>query len=157
MHIEVYDIINDPLPQLYLINTIEIDDGYISDDKQIVDIFNNYLKMNKLSSEHIYALSLTYGFIPKGIIQVSVGKADKCELNEKILATGLLLTGAEQFICLHNHPGGVKDVSSLDVKLTMEYKKIGELIGIDFLRHIMITQDFCTYCDEEDDLDIPFN
>ena len=95
----VYDIVNDPLPKLYKIKDITVNQEDFEYDEDIVKIINKHLKMDKLDSEHMYALSLTYGLIPRGIIYVSKGDNESCKANLRGLAIGLLLTGAEQFIC----------------------------------------------------------
>ena len=146
MKIGVYDIINNPLPQLYKIKDIDVKIEDFKEEEKIVDILNKHLKMNKLNAEHIYALGLTYGLIPKGIIQVSVGKDCECDVNIKNLAIGLLLIGAEQYMCFHNHPGYNKKISNSDIELTNIYKKVGDLIGIDLISHIMITGDYYKEC-----------
>lgn len=157
MKIGVYDIINNPLPQLYLIKEINVNSNDFDSDENIVYMLNRHLKMDKLNSEHIYALSLTYSNNPKGIIQISVGKCDSCDADLRGLATGLLLTGAEQFMCFHNHPGGNRNISEADIKLTQRYKELENTIGIRFIRHIMITQDYYANCIDYNDNHIPFN
>lgn len=158
MKIGIYDIVNNPLPQLMTIKKVEVNQNDFQSDEDIVNIFNKQLQMDKLNSEHIYALSLTYGLIPKGIIQVSVGKCDGCEANLRGLAIGLLLTGAEQFMCLHNHPGGCKNISDADIDLTNKYIELGNIIGIHFVKHIMITQNYFTCCINKKENDyIPFS
>ena len=146
MDIGLYDIINVPLPQLYTLKKIEVNKSDFEYDETIVELLNKHLKMDKLSSEHIYALGLTYSLYPKGILQLNIGTADSCIVDMKKLATGLLLMGAEQFMCFHNHPGYNQEISNEDVKLTEEYKKVGEVIDIHFLKHIMITKNFYTEC-----------
>ena len=148
MKVGVYDVINDPLPKLYKIKDIEISKNDLEYDETIVSMLNNKLKMDKLSSEHIYALSLTYGMIPKGILQVSIGKCDSADVDVRKLAIGLLLLGTEQFMCFHNHPGGSKKPSLSDNLLTNKYKEIGDLLEIEFIRHLMITKDYYCICEE---------
>ena len=147
MKIGVYNIINDPLPKLNKIKDIEVQIKEFEYDEDIVDIMNRELKMDKLSAEYIYALSLTYNLIPKGIIFVAAGTSEECTANLKDLAIGLLLTGAEQFMCFHNHTGGVKAISYDDRMLTNSYVNLGETIGIEFMKHIMITQDYYEVCE----------
>lgn len=147
MKIGIYDIINDPLPKLYKIRDITVNQEDFEYDEDIVKIMNKYLKMDKLDSEHMYALSLTYGLIPRGIIYVSKGDNESCKANLRGLAIGLLLTGAEQFICFHNHPGGSRNVSKGDKILTEQFDELGDCIGINFLKHIMITKNY--YCECE--------
>lgn len=155
MKIGVYVVKNDPLPKLLKLKEVNITKEQLKSYEDIVEIFNNNLSMDKLSSENIYALSLTFGMNPKGIIHVASGKCDSCDADLRGLAIGLLLTGAEQFICFHNHPGGNKAITDKDIQLTKTYREIGDLIGIKFLNHIMITQNYFDYCDDKYD-EIPF-
>lgn len=146
MEIGLYNIINNPLPVLNNLNYFKVKETDFLEDDKIVQIVNKYLKMDRLASEHVYVLGLTYSLLPKGFLQVSVGKSDSCEVDLKSLATGILLMGSEQFICFHNHPGGERKISNADLKITERYREIGELLEIKFLKHIMITKDYYTYC-----------
>lgn len=146
MKIGIYDVINNPLPQLYKIKDINVNKKDFEYDEDIVGIFNKHLKMDQLDSEHMYAISLTNGLIPRGIIKLSMGSNEKCDGNIRGLAIGLLLTGAEQFMCFHNHPGGNRKISLSDKILTEKYEELGECIGINFIRHIMITQNYYSVC-----------
>ena len=149
MKVGVYNIINDPLPKLNLIKKIDVNEDDFEYDEDIVKMMNKHLKMDKLDSEYIYALSLTYSLIPRGIIQVSSGDNKGSKNNLRGLAIGLLLTGAEQFMCFHNHPGGSKKISQSDILSTEKYDELGDTIGIDFIRHIMITKNYYCNCEEE--------
>ena len=146
MKLGVYDIINNPIPQLYEIKNINVNEKDFEYDSKIVSIMNDELKMNKLSSEHIYALGLTYGLYPRGIVQVSVGKCDGCVCNIRDLAIGLLLIGAEQFMVFHNHPGFNCEITQDDINLTGRFRSLSNIIGIEFIRHIMITKDIYKTC-----------
>lgn len=146
MKLGVYDLINNPLPQLYMIKEIEVDKNEFKYDESIVGIMNKYFKMDKLTSEHIYVIGLTYSLYPKGIIQLNIGNDDSCSVDLRKLATGLLLIGAEQFICFHNHPGYERKISEADIKLTEKYKELENVIGIHFIKHLMITKDYYTEC-----------
>lgn len=148
MKLGVYNIINDPLPQLNKLKDINVTQKDFEYDEDIVNMLNKQLKIDKLDSEHIYVLALTYGLIPRGIIQVSVGKCDYCQADYRTLGIGLLLTGAEQFMCFHNHPGGDRNVSMQDRILTEKYQEVGDILGIHFIRHLMITQDYFCVCEE---------
>lgn len=148
MKIGVYNIINDPLAKLNLEREIDIEKEDLKEIDNIVEVLNKQLLFNKLSSEHIYAVGMTYGLIPKGIIHVSSGTCEGVEVDLRGLATGLLLMGAEQFMCFHNHPGGNNKVSKEDIELSDTYMRLGELIGIKYLDHIMVTQDKWYYCAE---------
>lgn len=156
MKLGVYDIINNPLPKLNKLKEFECKQEIFEYDDDIVSLMNKNLYVDKLSSEHIYAFGFTYAMKPKGIIHVALGTCDGCQPNMRDLAIGLLLIGAEQFICFHNHPGGAKEISESDILISKEYEKVGNLIGIKFSKHIMITQGFYDYCENINN-NIPFS
>lgn len=149
MKVGVYDVINDPLPKLMLIKEIDINREDLKYDKSIVELMNKHFKMDKLTSEYVYALAVTNGLNPKGIIFVSSGDCHGASVDYRKLFIGLLLLGAEQFMCFHNHPGGNKKISKDDIETTKRYYDLGNFIGIRFLKHIMITKDFFDYCKNE--------
>lgn len=140
MKVGVYDIINDPLPKLHLIKEINISKKDSEYDRDIVKMLNRELQFNKLDSEYALALSLTFGLDIRGIIQLSMGNNQRTNENIRGLGIGLLLTGAEQFMCFHNHPGGNRTVTDADRLLTRKYMELGECLGITFIRHLMITK-----------------
>lgn len=149
MEIGVYDIINDPLPMLHEIKTINVAKTNFSSDNKIVNVLNKELMMDKMDSEYVYALALSFDLTPRGIILVGIGNNQKHLENIRGLGIGLLLTGAEQFMVFHNHPGGNKNISKSDKILSKKYHELGDTIGIDFIRHIMITKNYFDICEEE--------
>lgn len=158
MKVGLYDIINNPLPELYKIKDSNFKDKSLEYDEYIVQELNKNLMLDKLISEHVYLLSLTYSNNPKGIIQLSIGKCDESIISLRDLGIGLLLTGAEQFMCFHNHPGGNREISQSDILLTDRFIEVGNLLGIEFIRHIMITQNYYCECKKSNRLnDIPFS
>ena len=146
MKVGVYDIINNPLPELHLLKEITVYKKDLEYNEDIVNMLNRELMFDKLDSEYTLALSLTYGLIPRGIIQLSMGSNTKANKNIRGLGIGLLLTGAEQFLCFHNHPGGNKNISLADKSLTIEYDDLGNSIGVEFINHIMVTKGCYKIC-----------
>ena len=148
MKLGVYDIINDPFPQLLKIKDITVDKNDFEYDETIVNIMNKHIKLDKLTSENIYVLSLTSSLYPKGILHISTGNWQHVEVDYRKLAMGLLLTGAEQFICFHNHPGYSKEITIGDRCITNKYIEISELLEIDFIKHIMVTKNYYAECEK---------
>ena len=148
MKIGVYNIVNDPFPKLNLIKKITIKKDECKYDEDIVSMMNRELLLNKLSSEHIYALVFNLSLTPIGILQLGIGNYKESIVDMKVLGCGLLLLGGEQFMCFHNHPGGVKSISESDKELTSKYKELAELLDIYFIRHIMVTKNKYVECPE---------
>jgi DNA repair protein RadC len=51
---------------------------------------------------------------------------------------GAVKRSAAAIICVHNHPSGDPTPSKEDIEVTKRLKECGELIGVDFLDHIII-------------------
>lgn len=51
---------------------------------------------------------------------------------------GAVKRSAAALICVHNHPSGDPSPSKEDIEVTKRLKECGELIGVDFLDHIII-------------------
>ena len=146
LKIGVYNIINDPFPKLNLIKTINIKKSECKCDTDMVNMMNRELLLNKLSSEHIFALVFNLSLTPLGVLQLGVGNHKESFADMKTLGCGLLLLGGEQFVCFHNHPGGVKTISQSDKELTSKYEDVADLFNIYFIRHLMVTKDNYVKC-----------
>ncbi len=155
MKLGVYEIINDPLPKLFKQKEIIVNENDFEYEGEIVNILNKHLKMDKLSSEHFYAVSLTSSLYPKGILQLNIGTYDGTIINKRDLAIGLLLTGAERFYIFHNHPGYSKKPSDEDIKITEIIEELADLIGVDFDKHIVITKNHYEEC-KSNKRELPF-
>ena len=152
----IYEIINDPLPKLFKIKNIKNDNYDFNYEDDMVKLLNNNFNMEKLSAEHFYAMSFTNSLTLKAILQLNIGDKDSVDINKRDLAIGLLLTGAERFYIFHNHPGGAKQISKEDIKITNEIRELAKIIGIDFEKHIMITKDYWCECEFKDNK-LPFS
>ena len=51
------------------------------------------------------------------------------------------LLSASSIICVHNHPSGNLEPSNEDIDLTNRLKEIGNLLGINVIDHVIITND----------------
>ena len=147
MIINLYEVINNPLPKLNIIKEIETEDKDIFKyTDKTVDFLNKYLHMNKLTSESIYAISLSSQLDCNGIIFVAKGTCTSCNNNFRELAQGLLLTGAETFEVYHNHPSGCTEPSDNDCKTTDSYVDLADILGINFEGHYLIAKDTYKEC-----------
>jgi DNA repair protein RadC len=51
----------------------------------------------------------------------------------------LLLNACSAFILVHNHPSGEPTPSSEDVTITARLRKVGELVGVSLLDHVIVS------------------
>ena len=149
MKVGVYEIINDPLPQLSQIREIDAKPSEFKSDKGMVTLLNRELNMDKLHAEHMYVIAHTSVLVPKGILLAAVGSGRKAEFDTRTVGTGLLLLGAERFTVFHNHPNKVKKLSKGDMVVTFKAQHMAAILGLNFDDHIMITEGFYDYCDKD--------
>ena len=137
--IEVYDIINDPLPKLKLTREIN-EDPHCPQPDYTVWILDKYFDMGKLFYERCYCVALDESENIKGIMMVSSGDDSGCEVYKKNIGIFLLLIGAAQFIICHNHPNGATKASD-DDKISMgTIIDLGKLIEIEMVEDYIITK-----------------
>lgn len=130
---------NNDKPYLNKNKAIKVSDK-IETYEEMVDIMNRRFKMNKLGTEHCYVIAFTYSLEPIGIIHLSSGTSLGCEINNRELFMSLLLLGAEQFVVFHNHVNGNKNPSGNDFLVTSNIQQASDLLGLRFLKHIIISK-----------------
>lgn len=72
---------------------------------------------------------------------VAVGTIDTAILHPRELFRTAILRNASAIIISHNHPSGSTEPSHEDSIVTDSVKKAGEIIGIQLLDHIVVTND----------------
>lgn len=105
------------------------------------------------NEEYMYVISMDSAFHIKGIYEAGHGNCNTVPVYSRELFTFLLLSGAEQFVCVHNHPNGYLVASDDDKKWTSAMKMIANILHIDFVDHIIVTEEgFITIGDEDNAL-----
>jgi DNA repair protein RadC len=74
-----------------------------------------------------------------GWMQISTGGMSGTVIDSKILFATALKCGASAIILSHNHPSGQLKASSSDLILTKKIAKIGKLLDLQLLDHLIIT------------------
>ena len=70
-----------------------------------------------------------------------IGTINRSIVHPREIFREAYLLSASKFICLHNHPSGDSNPSKEDIFLTKSLIDISYLQGIDFLDHLIITND----------------
>ena len=159
MKVNVYDLINNPTPELLVLQTIDVDVENFESVEGTIDILNKYFHMDKLASERNYCIGFNRDLKPTGIFFLGSGTCDKCLVDMRKMFTMLILTNTPQFECFHNHPSGSWHISESDVILTLQYKQMATLLSFEFMGHFMITKGYYEevtnefYCSDEEDVE----
>lgn len=84
-----------------------------------------------------------------GWSKVSSGGMAGVLCDPKVIFSIALAAGAHSIILSHNHPSGNTKPSNEDLNMTQKLKGGGELLDIDVLDHIIITDDtYLSFADE---------
>ena len=74
-----------------------------------------------------------------GINTVSVGTLNSSIVHPRECFKPAILMGAASIILAHNHPSGDTTPSREDIELTKRLRDAGEILGIEVLDHLIIT------------------
>ena len=87
------------------------------------------------------SVPVNYSLIAKGTINTSM-------IDPKTIFKTILLSNANAFIMVHNHPSGDPTPSKADYEITNVLKQASNLLDIKFLDHIVIGNDNYISCME---------
>jgi len=96
-------------------------------------------KLRGKKKEYFLALLLdTRGQLIK-TSEISVGSLDSSIVHPREVFKEAISASAASVIFVHNHPSGDLEPSEDDIKLTERLSQAGEIVGIDVLDHIIIS------------------
>ena len=71
--------------------------------------------------------------------EISVGSLDSNIVHPREVFREAISASAASVIFVHNHPSGDPEASEDDIKLTKRLAEAGEIMGIDVLDHIIVS------------------
>lgn len=117
----------------------------LSSPEKIVDVLNHAYKANRQTEEHTWLVALTTKCKPIGLFEISHGTVNLSPVSPREIFVKLCLCGAACFVIAHNHPSGDTTPSSQDIATTNNIAKVGEMMGIELLDHIIIGDNFYSF------------
>jgi len=114
----------------------------IEDEKIQIKSSNNAYQIVKdlqfLDHERFEVLALNINNKVIERILISQGGSSSTVVDTKILFKRLLICGASNFICIHNHPSGNENPSQNDIELTKKLVNAGTILDLKLLDHIIV-------------------
>ncbi len=104
---------------------------------EVVSLVRGRLKGKK--KEHFLALLLDTRNQLIKVSEISVGSLDTSIVHPREVFKEAISASAAAVIFAHNHPSGDPEASEDDIRLTKRLAEAGEIVGIDVLDHIIIT------------------
>lgn len=111
--------------------------------KDIFEILSSILKKEDTvdqNKEHFWVFHLDCRNKIKMLELVSLGILNSSIVHPREVFTRAVGNGVAGIIIAHNHPSGEATPSEDDISITKRLVKAGEILGIELLDHIIITQ-----------------
>jgi len=106
------------------------------------DVYRFLLPMIKgQPRERLFSIALSPGNQVIGFEIVSQGTANASLAYASEVFKAILLTNATAFILAHNHPSGNCELSLEDRQITERISQAAQLIGVDLLDFVIVTED----------------
>jgi DNA repair protein RadC len=97
--------------------------------------------------EYFICISLNGAHEVLAVRVVTVGLVNRTLVHPREVFADALSDRACAIICAHNHPSGTIEPSREDDEVTESLKRAAEVLGINFLDHVIFTGDACfSYC-----------
>ena len=114
-----------------------MDSFSLNDPDSVAEIFCN--EIGSCDVENFYALLLDTKnrIISKELI--SKGTINQSIVHPREVFKSAIKKGANSIILVHNHPSGSLIPSSADIEVTKRLDKVGDLVGIQALDHIIVS------------------
>jgi len=103
----------------------------------VVSVVKSKLRGKK--KEHFLALLLDTRSQLIKVSEISIGSLDTSIVHPREVFKEAISASAASVVFAHNHPSGDPEASEDDIELTKRLAKAGEIVGIDVLDHIIIT------------------
>ena len=84
---------------------------------------------------------LTTRHVPRLLEVVSVGTLNASLVHPREVFQRAIREGSANLILVHNHPSGDASPSSDDIEITARLAKVGELVGIEVLDHVILARE----------------
>ena len=133
---------------LRLVNekTCEYNPTIIRTSADVVKFIDDLEDIRNHTEERIYCIAMNTKNEIISFSQIAQGSIDNCSFDIKGLFKTILLCNASKFILIHNHPSGDSSPSERDYQVTEKIKEASNIMGIEFLDHIVIAQNGYTSC-----------
>lgn len=123
----------------------------LTNPEVVADFMNRAYDAKNLVEEHLWLICLNAKLVPNAVFEVSRGAMTDAYCSPASIFQRVLLTGASEFIIVHNHPSGNVYPSQTDDDTFNDIRKLSKMMNLDFLDSIIIGDgDTYSYSDEYD-------
>lgn len=113
----------------------------ISDPGKLAEIMSSILRGEDeidRDKEHFWVIGLSVKLSILYIELVSLGTLTSALIHPRETYRRAITKGVASIACVHNHPSGELEPSSVDLQVTEQLRAAGEVVGIKLIDHIII-------------------
>ena len=107
----------------------------LSSPKHVFSYANSYATAEK---EHFLAIHLSTRHVPVLLEVVSIGTLNASLVHPREVFRRAIRESSANLILVHNHPSGDPTPSADDIEITTRLLRVGELVGIEVLDHVIL-------------------
>lgn len=104
----------------------------------VADFMNAAYDAKNLVEEHLWLICLNTKLVPNAVFEVSIGGMTDAYCSPVSIFQRVLLTGANGFIIVHNHPSGNIYPSQTDDDTFNDIRKLSKMMNLNFLDSIIV-------------------
>lgn len=119
-------------------DNVIITDETITNAIDIIDFINSIEGYDKAINENVIVIMLNTKNKIIAYSEIGMGTSNNCYIDIPSIFKTLFTTNTSKFILAHNHPSGDTTPSKEDIATTKKIKEVSELMGVQFLDHIII-------------------
>lgn len=108
--------------------------------RDIVGIVERLFRLSLQTTEYMYVVGFDTRMHVLGIMELAHGTEQECKFEMRELFSALMLMRASRFVLIHNHVHDVTTPSNADQFKTIHIHQIAEMMGFQFLNHIIVGQ-----------------
>lgn len=112
------------------------DNKIVKSPESASEIFHEYL--DGVDREHFVVASLNTKNEVLNLSTVHIGSLNSSVVHPREVLKTVILSNACALVVCHNHPSGNCEPSTPDIEVTKRLQQASEILGIDFLDHIII-------------------
>lgn len=95
-------------------------------------------KARGIDREHFWVIHVSARNVPISVETVSIGTLSASLVHPREVFKGAIVSGAAGIILGHNHPSSDMEPSSEDIAVTRRLVRVGAIVGIPVLDHIVL-------------------
>lgn len=118
---------------------MDLDDAPVYLAESVARLFCH--EIGRLNVEHVAMLALGTSNQPANFSIVSVGDINSVRVSLAQMFRCALLSNATKMMVAHNHPSGVLEITSNDIKMTKKIGYVADCLGIELLDSLVVSGD----------------